>query len=142
MADPIITVGVTETDSYGNLWVTPKGGGDKVKIAAKRKQLHPLFQQGKAVILHYETYMDKPYVSDAKLVAGELPPPVEPQDPEPHKDEPGVEKYAPQEIGMWMKELGECIRSGYLAKTYPTTHVRIETDYCKRMSDVTGIPFK
>ena len=54
MADPIITVGVTETDGYGNLWVTPQGGGDKVKIAAKRKQLHPLFQQGRAGIADFD----------------------------------------------------------------------------------------
>ena len=81
----VITVGITETDEYGNLWVTPAGGGDKIKIGVKRKQLHPIFQQGKVIQLHWETYMDKPYVSDAKQVTGEsLPPPIKPK-PEPIK---------------------------------------------------------
>lgn len=80
--DTIIVVGVTEKDGYGNLWVTPQGDGDRVKIAAKRANLHPLFEQGKAVILHWEKYMNKPYVADAKLVEGELPPPTKPEEPQ------------------------------------------------------------
>ena len=84
-SNTVITVGITETDEYGNLWVTPAGGGDKIKIGVKRKQLHPIFQQGKVIQLHWETYMDKPYVSDAKQVTGEsLPPPIKPK-PEPIK---------------------------------------------------------
>jgi hypothetical protein len=162
--DTIIVVGVTETDGYGNLWVTPQGGGDKVKIAKKRENLHSLFQQGKAVLLHWETYMNKTYVSDAKLVGGELPPPVktndrvnrgqypdgefdgrtesEPQESPLQRDEPPIEKYAPQEIGMWHKELGECIRSGSLERDFPNSHVKIKSHYYKKMSDVTGIPFQ
>jgi hypothetical protein len=103
--DTIIVVGVTETDGYGNLWVTPQGGGDKVKIAKKRENLHSLFQQGKAVLLHWETYMNKTYVSDAKLVEGELPPPTAPQEPPLQQDEPRktndepVYKPSGQEIG-------------------------------------------
>ena len=76
--DTIIVVGATSLDGYGNLFVTPQGGGDKIKIAAKRANLHPLFEQGRAVMCHWETYMDKPYVADAKAVEGELPPPVKP----------------------------------------------------------------
>jgi len=73
MSETIITVAVTRLDEYGNLWVTPAGGGDEVKIAEKRSNLHPLFEQGKAVMLHYETYKNRPYVAGAKPVAGELP---------------------------------------------------------------------
>jgi hypothetical protein len=140
--DTIITVGVTEVDQYGNLLVTPKGGGDKVKIGSKRAHLHPLFQQGKALILHWEIYNNRPYVSDAKWVEGELPEAREPIEPEPVKDEPKIEKYAPQELGMWWKELGECIRTGQLEKDYPNSHIKIKGHYYKKMSDVTGISFK
>jgi hypothetical protein len=101
MADneTIITVGATEKDSYGNLWVTPQGGGDRIKIATKRENLHSLFQQGRAVILHWETYMNKPYVSDAKLVEGELPLPQKPIQPAPVEGEPSEE-----ELGHLVKE--------------------------------------
>ncbi len=77
-SDTIIVVGITELDEYNNLWITPQGGGDKVKIGAKREHLHPLFEQGKAVLLHWETYRNRTYVADAKLVEGELPPPKKP----------------------------------------------------------------
>jgi len=69
----IIVVGHTEVDSYGNLLVSPQGGGKVIKIAKKREHLHPLFEQGKAVMLDWQTYMEKPYVADAKLVEGDLP---------------------------------------------------------------------
>jgi len=76
--DTIIVVDQRRMDSYNNLWITPKGGGDEVKIGEKRAHLHPLFEQGKAVMLHWEVYMNKAYVADAKLVEGELPKPTEP----------------------------------------------------------------
>jgi len=79
--DTIIVVGQVRQDEYNNIWVTPKGGGDEVKIAAKRSQLHKLFEQGKAVMLHWETYKGKNYVADAKPVEGELPPPHKPESP-------------------------------------------------------------
>jgi len=77
MAKTIIVVGYTEIDEYGNLLVTDKGGG-VTRIAKKRERLFTLFQQGQAVELDWQTYMNKDYVADAKLVEGALPPPVEP----------------------------------------------------------------
>ena len=71
MEDTIIKVGITREDDYGNMWVTPEGGGKEVKIGEKRKNLFPLFQQGNTVSLHWETYKNKPYVSDAKQIVGE-----------------------------------------------------------------------
>jgi len=70
--DTVIVVATTEIDEYGNLIVTDKGGG-KTKIGKKREHLFPIFQQGKAVLLHWETYMNRPYVANAKLAEGELP---------------------------------------------------------------------
>ena len=72
MSEQVIVVGHTEKDGFGNLWVTPKGGGERIKIAAKREGLHGLFQQGVAVMLDWQTYMYKPYVADAKLVGEQL----------------------------------------------------------------------
>ena len=73
MQNTIIKVGTTEIDEYGNLLVTPSGGGDKIKIAQKRTHLHHLFEQGNTVALHWETYMNKSYVANANLVEGEPP---------------------------------------------------------------------
>jgi len=77
MAKTVIVVAVTETDQYGNLQVTAKEGGI-VKIAKKREHLFGLFQQGKAVELDWQTYMNKDYVADARLVEGALPEPTDP----------------------------------------------------------------
>ncbi len=85
--DTIIVVGVTRLNEYGDLWVTPQDGGDEVKIGAKRARLHPVFEQGRAVMLHWETYKGKTYVADAKPVEGELPPATEPYHAEQHPDE-------------------------------------------------------
>jgi len=121
--ETVIVVGVTREDGYGNLWVTPAGGGEEVKIGEKRSQLHPLFEQGKAVMLHWETYKNRPYVSDAKAVEGELPGPQPSGEMlEEHKEviaEVVKVKPAPQEIGMWWKELGEMIRAKDIDITKP-----------------------
>jgi len=85
--DTIIIVGQTRLDSYENLWVTPAGGGDEVKIGEKRAGLHALFQQGKAVMLHWETYKNRLYVADAKAVEGELPEPKSSQEVLPKQKE-------------------------------------------------------
>ena len=71
MEDTIIKVGVARQDEYGNLFVTPEGGGKEVKISEKRKNLHPLFQQGNTVSLHWEVFKNVPYVKDAKQIVGE-----------------------------------------------------------------------
>jgi hypothetical protein len=135
--DTIIVVGVTETDGFGNLFVTPQGGGDKIKIGVKRQHLYPLFEQGRAVMLHWETYMNKPYVADAKLVEGELPPPVKPEVPEEYPDKEQIPKtrgeFSPQEVGMWWKEVGEWLRGG------EEIEQRFADAYWDRMSKVLGI---
>ena len=77
MDDTIIVVGTTEKDQYGNLNVTCKDG-NQVRVNKKHEGLHHLFEQGKAIKLHWETYQNKTYVADAVLVEGELPPPTHP----------------------------------------------------------------
>jgi len=131
--DTIIVVGVTRTDGYNNLWVTPAGGGEEVKIGEKRSHLHELFQQGKGVMLHWETYKNRTYVADAKLVEGKLPEAVKPDSPPPQEDEPRV-KPVPQELGMWWKELGEMIRSGDIDMTKPAGKGMRTAYYAKMLS--------
>jgi len=65
-------------DEYGNMWVTPTGGGTEIKIAEKRSHLHEQFQEGLATNAHWEAYKGKNYVSDAKLVGSILPDKSEP----------------------------------------------------------------
>jgi len=109
--DTIVIVGVTREDEFGNLWVTPQGGGDEIKIAAKRSKLHPLFEQGRAIMLHWETYMNRPYVADAKPVEGELPEPKSAYTPPP-EEKPKPTAYAklnpelPKTISG--QEIGRC----------------------------------
>lgn len=127
MADnqTVVVVGTTETDEYGNLWVTPKGGGERIKIAAKRSGLHPIFEQGKAIMLKWQTYQEHPYVADAKPVAGELQPPTDATMLAEHEkvieearaeavSAPVVPPPNPQAVGMFTKEIGDMIRSKYL----------------------------
>ena len=126
--DTIIIVGVTRKDGFNNLWVTPASGGNEVKIGVKREHLHDLFQQGKAVMLHWETYKNKPYVSDAKPVEGELPPP-QPSDrvlPEHQRviDEAKrgiapLSRGASIEAQVAIKEIGEDWRAGILKDDDP-----------------------
>ena len=119
MQDTVIKVGTTELDGYGNLMVTPSGGGDRIKIAQKRSHLHHLFGQGDSLILHWETYMNKPYVADAKLVEGT---PVTEHTPGATTALPSQEKGATHpevsitgaERGLWSKETGEWMRTGKL----------------------------
>ena len=145
----VIVVGKTEVDQYGNLLVTPQGGGDKIKIAAKRSNLHPLFQQGRAIKLDWQTYMNKPYVADAVAVEGELPPPTKPKILPEHQsviekaraDVREPTKLAPQEVGMWWKELGEMLRVGDIDKTTPQGK-SLRIAYYTEMSRVLGINIK
>jgi hypothetical protein len=104
--------------------------------------------QEKKLAVHFTKQKEGNYynIKSMELVRDALPEPKEPQTPPPQKDEPEPptesSHYAPQEIGMWMKELGEAIRSGQLEKDFPNSHVKIKSYYYKIMSEVTNIPFK
>ena len=49
---------------------------------------------------------------------------------------------APQELGMWWKEMGECIRRGLIDKDFPNMATKIKGQYYKQMEAVTGITMK
>ena len=49
---------------------------------------------------------------------------------------------APQELGMWWKELGNRIGDDSLDRDYPNASTSIKAQYYKKMSEVTGVDFK
>lgn len=101
------------TDEYGNLSVTTSTGTE-LKVNKKHESLHELIvgavSTGRAVKIGYAVYMNKEYVHTAELYDGM---PAEAPKPTAYatKIPPAI---APQELGMWWKELGECLRAGYV----------------------------
>lgn len=133
-----IVVGSVFLNDYGDLVVTDKGG-DEHKIGKKRPHLFPVFQPGVAIHLSYAQYMNKEYIVNAtpleQMITETQPPPTgAEQQPIPRET-----KVAPQELGMWWKELGESIRSGEIDKSYPKSAVKIRSQYYNKMFSVTGI---
>ncbi len=141
MDNTIITVESTKLDGYGNLMVTHKGGGKDIKIGEKRKQLFAFFSEGAAVELIWDSFKNRDYVADAKLVEGSLPAPKQPIKTE---ATPKPQKTREQEIAehVWWKELGNRIGDGSLEKDYPNKAVMIKHEYYKKMSEVIGVSFK
>ena len=123
MDNTIITVESTTIDSYGNMMVTPKGGGKDIRIGVKRKQLFAFFSDGVAVELIWSKFNDNDYVSDAKLVAEGLPAPKQPIETEAMKAplEPSHQPPAPQAVGMLTKEIGDMIRAKMLTTLFGAT---------------------
>ncbi len=139
MKEPqVITVAMAEPDSYGNLKVTDTLGNE-YKIGEKRSPLHPLFVQGRAIKLTWANFNKIDYVSGAELFDPTAVTPQPQQEPSPKP--PGIllAKPAPQELGMWYKEMGARIGDGSLEKDYPKSFVQIKSQYYKRMFEVTGI---
>ena len=59
------------------------------------------------------------------------------------KEEVQAEReIAPQERGMWLKELGARIGDGSLAKDFPNSVINIKAQYYRMMSEATGVDFK
>lgn len=111
----VIIVGHTEEDENGNLFVTPQGGSDAIKIASKRSQLFPLFEQGRAVALDWQTYKGYPYVANAKSVSAELA-----DKPPGEKDDSALEHSAEQ---------------GYLVQEAQKAGAKVESTQSKYKAD-------
>ncbi len=62
-ADTKIVVASTKMDTFGNQFITATDG-QEYKIGVKRDHLHPLAQTGVPLILKWDNFMDKDYVSD------------------------------------------------------------------------------
>lgn len=140
MKEPeVITVAMAEKDQYGNLKVTDNLGKE-YKIGEKRAHLFELFVEGRAVKITWDNYLNKDYISDAVLFDGKPPEGKQTEHITAGVDKPKMP--APQELGMWWKELGNRIGDGSLAKDYPKSQVKIKTQYYRKMSEITGVSFK
>lgn len=115
----VIVVDTIGSDSYGNLNFTDKAGKE-YKVGVKRlKYFENIIKPEMAVQLSYAmSTFGKEYIYKAELVSGKLPTPTSeaPQSQtSPVKKEMPQEvsktAIAPQEKGMFIKELGEMIRS-------------------------------
>jgi hypothetical protein len=109
-----ITVETTQQDTFHNLIVTTKAGNTFKVNGEKRAHLFPVFQPGASVIVGYSEYMNKEYVAEANS-AGTVVETDKPVQPE-KKPESKPHETAPQERGMWWKEVGENFRSGLFKK--------------------------
>lgn len=142
--ETVIVVETTDLDDYGNLKVFDKGGGT-TRINKKHEYLHKLFEPGSAIKLTWDSYKGKEYVNDAVLVEGELPPPQKPgilpdHQKEVDKARASVREPSGQEIGLWWKEIGEGLRSGYFEKHIDrATYLAMDVAYFAQLFNVLDI---
>lgn len=145
----VILSGEYRLDDYGNFRFTDKGGNEH-KIGTKRENFGDLCvivteNPDRAVTLTYDTYKNRPYIVGIELVEGkiEVDPSKATEQQVPPETKPSVApkaQFAPQEIGLWFKEMGCRIGDGSIEKDFPKLCVKIKTEYYKKMSQVTGIP--
>ncbi|KKN78478.1 hypothetical protein LCGC14_0350100 [marine sediment metagenome] len=146
MAEPkieryeVIIPDTVANDGYGNI-VVQRQGGQEVRVNKKHEPLHGLFREAaetnRALKLGFAVYLDKEYVHTAEFFDGE--PPGERQVE--HITAREKPLPAPQELGMWWKELGNRIGDGSIERDYPTEAVKIKTQYYRQMAKVTGVKF-
>ncbi|KKL98707.1 hypothetical protein LCGC14_1821720 [marine sediment metagenome] len=132
MAKDIIGVITSvEDDGYGDkTWkLVTLGTGEVLKVKSGRgdtlRDKWPLLGVGVAVHFKMGDYtskgVDYPFVQDIEVtdmatVASELPPAVEVKTVEVPPNEPTPRAIAPQERGMWWKQMGDDLRSGHIDK--------------------------
>ena len=131
-------------DDYGNFFFKDKGDKEH-KVGTKRENFDVLVNlvvenPDRAVKLTFDEYKGRSYivgielleiqVDETKITQQQVAPSV------------AQTKPAPQELGMWWKEMGECIRSGAIMKDFPQSYVKIKGQYYKQMETVTGISMK
>jgi len=148
MKEPEIVVlsGETRFDQWENFFFKDNAGKEH-KVGAKNKKKDEIVKiivanPGRAVEIAYDTVTGKEgkvfdyiklveiQVDETKITEQQVAPLVAKTAP------------APQELGMWWKELGECIRSGVIDKDFPNMATKIKGQYYKQMETVTGIIMK
>ncbi len=119
----IIVVDTVEENDYHDMLFTDKGGGAH-KVSNKRVKYFEMIKPGVAIQLNLAQAYGKEYIYSAVTVASGLPtatsPALPPANPAPA---PGIaetkHEVSPQERGMFLKELGEWLRSDKLDMTKP-----------------------
>lgn len=108
--------------------------GESVKVKSPKgtnlRERWDELQVGRAYSFDMGEYKGFPYVQGFKAVSDKL------------AEQATEPEYAPQEIGMWLKELGNRIGDGSLERDFPKMATKIKGQYYQRMSKVTGIAFK
>ncbi len=132
-------------DDYGNFFFKDKGGKEH-KIGTKRENFDELVNlvaenPDRAVKFTFDEYKGRSYIVGIELLEIQV---DKEKITEQQKVMPASQqvKPAPQELGMWWKEMGECIRSGTIMKDFPQSYVKIKGQYYKQMEAVTGISMK
>ena len=147
----IVLSGENRRDDYGNFFFKDKGGREH-KIGEKRKNQQELIDlvennPGWAVKLLFDSYKEIDYIVgiellELKVVEAKI---TEQQVPKPTayaRLGDGKPSIAPQELGMWWKELGNRIGDGSIDKDFPKSAVKIKGQYYKQMETITGITLK
>ena len=137
----VIVVDTVDSNEYGDMLFTDKEGTN-YKVGNKRVQFFEgVIVSGAAVQLNYAEAYNKEYIYNAVQVKGELPEAKDPIKPELQEDEPTDEALrkmiskgepspaqlkkptekppAPQEVGMWWKEIGLWLREGKVKEDTP-----------------------
>lgn len=132
----VFTVAHAQLNSYGDLMVTDTENNE-YKIGNKRSQLHELFQTDAVVEVGYSSYKDREYIAVAHPFEGVAPT----QNPTPPVEASKPKVIAPQEKGLWCKELGEMLRGKDIDTT--TAHGKLlRAWYYTEMFRVLEIEFK
>ena len=153
MSDIIGIITKVEDDSYQGKSHKKVTLGDSQVLKVKQgregmlKEKWGLLKEGVAVKFMMQDYTNPngvkfPFVADIETVEGNLPPPQQPQVLPEHQEVIGRASdsapIAPQEQGMWFKEIGELYRAGLIKKDSPEGLALIAI-YFARMKKVMGI---
>jgi hypothetical protein len=98
-------------DNFGNLIVKDTDGVEH-KIGSKREALFPVFKPGTTVKCGMAEYMSKEYIATAEATTESA---VKP----PQNNTPVKSREDGMREGVWIKELGECIRGGIIVDKSP-----------------------
>ena len=145
----IVLSGETRYDQYDNFWFKDKAG-EEHKVGAKNRKKEELVKvvvgnPNCAVKLIFDTVKGKDgkdydYISGIELLELKVDgAKITEQQAVPA---PQPKTVAPQELGMWWKELGNRIGDGSIDKDFPNSTVWIKGQYYKQMETITGITFK
>lgn len=142
----VVLSGETRYDDYSNFWFKDKEGKER-KIGTKREDFEELCTRvennpNRAVTLKFDHYMNKPYIVGVELLDKQIQvdeAEITKQQVTPATPKPSI---APQELGMWWKELGNRIGDGSIDRDFPKSAVWIKGQYYKQMEAVTGISMK
>ena len=155
----IVLSGENRYDQYDNFFFKDKGGKEH-KVGVKRKNQQELIDlvennPGRAVKFAFDSYKEIDYivgiellelkVDEAKITEQQVAPKITAYAPKPTayaRLGDGKPSIAPQELGMWWKELGNRIGDGSIDKDFPKSAVKIKGQYYKQMETITGITFK